>query len=229
MSMISNMTILLIILILILFISQSNEQQLKNDDICNPTREVLCIKDILKDISIIAVTINETINNIQKHISSKTINIEKFDRYVAHQMDSINSYLPIPKYHVHFFRMNNIHKKYLVHLCLEAHDAISFYYNSINDILNMNDASSSITDAWLNQIQSNIRYKIICEYRNILYVYSHEWKSINQTNRIKYSTINHPTTPSIVHDVYTIINVRLLDEWMLKIHSVINNLETKFV
>ncbi|CAF1056771.1 unnamed protein product [Rotaria sordida] len=228
MSILSNMNILLIILMLILFISQSDEQQLKNDDMCNLTREILCVKDVLKDIVTMIENINQTINKIQKYILSKIIKVNKFDHYITHEIDLINSYLPISKYHVNFFQMNNIHKKYLINLFLEAHNAMSFYHNSINDILNMNDTSSLIIDNWFNQIQYNLRYEIICQYRNILNIYSHEWTLINQINRIKFSTIKYQSSPSIIHDVHSIINIQLLQKWIQKIHSVINNLETKF-
>ncbi|CAF3144726.1 unnamed protein product [Rotaria sp. Silwood2] len=93
----------------------------------------------------------------------------------------------------------------------------------------MHDLSSWTTDVLLKHIQKNLKYEIICQYRNILNVYSHEWKSINEINRIKFLLIHHETTRSIIHDVHTIVTVQLLSEWMQKIHLVINNLKTKFV
>jgi hypothetical protein len=111
---------------------------------------------------------------------------------------------------------------------LEAHYAMSFYYNSIQDVLNMNDASALITDSWFKQIEYNLRNEIICRYRSILDVYSHEWPSINQINRIQFSQRKYPDAPSFVHDVHSIIIARLLREWMQRLQSVVINLERKF-
>jgi hypothetical protein len=111
---------------------------------------------------------------------------------------------------------------------LEAHDAMSFYYNSIEDLLNMNDVISFATDSWFKQIQSKLRNEIICRYRSVLNVYSHEWPSIDQINRIQFSQRKYRNALSLVHDVHAIIITRLLREWMQRLNSVIISLEAKF-
>jgi hypothetical protein len=113
-------------------------------------------------------------------------------------------------------------------LFLEAHYAMSFYYNSIEDLLNMNVPYESPTDFLFKEIESNLRNEIICRYRNILNVYSYEWPLINQINRIQFSKRKYRDAPSFVDEVHSIIITRLLREWMQRIHSVIINLETKF-
>jgi len=105
---------------------------------------------------------------------------------------------------------------------------MSFYYNSIDDILNMNDPFALTTDSWFRQIEYNLRNQIICQYRSILYVYSYDWPSINQINRIQFSRRKYRDAPSLGHEVHSIIITRLLREWMQRIHSVMINLEKKF-
>ncbi len=105
---------------------------------------------------------------------------------------------------------------------------MSFYYNSINDILDLNDIFASTPDSWFKQIEFSLKNEIICRYRSILNVYSHEYPLINEVNRIKFSERRYRNAPSIIHDVHSIIISRLLREWMQKLHSVINNLDAKF-
>ncbi len=105
---------------------------------------------------------------------------------------------------------------------------MSYYYNSIEDVLNMNDVNAFTTDSWFRQIKLNLKKDMICHYRSILDVYSYDWPSINQTNRIEFSQRKYRNAPSLIHDVHSIIITRLLREWMQRIHSVIINLEAKF-
>jgi hypothetical protein len=112
---------------------------------------------------------------------------------------------------------------------LEAHYSMSFYYNSINDILNMNDVFAFTTDSLFRQIQYSMRNEIICRYRSVLNVYSIEWASIDYIGRIDFSQKKYRSAPSLVHDVHSIIIARLLREWMQRLNSVIVNLGAKFV
>ncbi|CAF4428635.1 unnamed protein product, partial [Rotaria magnacalcarata] len=114
---------------------------------------------------------------------------------------------------------------YLVHLLLEAHDAMSFYYNSIDDILNVSSVFSS--NDQLKQIQDNLRDKIICEYRSVLNVYSHEWTPINHIKRLEFALRTYPSTPSFTHNYQSIFVVQILNEWMKRIDSVIIKLRTE--
>ncbi|CAF3929507.1 unnamed protein product [Rotaria magnacalcarata] len=114
---------------------------------------------------------------------------------------------------------------YLVHLLLEAHDAMSFYYNSIDDILNVSSVFSS--NDQLKQIQDNLRDKIICEYRSVLNVYSHEWTPINHIKRLEFALTTYPSTPSFTHNYQSIFVVQILNEWMKRIDSVIIKLRTE--
>jgi hypothetical protein len=105
---------------------------------------------------------------------------------------------------------------------------MSFYYNSINDILKLKGVFTSTTDSWLKQIEFSLKNEIICRYRTILNVYSHEYPLINEVNRIKFFIGEHENAPSFIRNAHSIIISRLLCEWMERLHSVIVNLGTKF-
>jgi len=106
---------------------------------------------------------------------------------------------------------------------------MSFYYNTISNILNLNDVFASTTDSWFKHIQIILKIEIICRYRSILNVYSKDYPLINEVDRISFSKRQYGNAPSLVHDVHSIIVSRLLREWMQRLHSVINNLEEKFL
>jgi hypothetical protein len=106
---------------------------------------------------------------------------------------------------------------------------MSFYYNSIEDILNMNDIFGSATNSRLEEIKFSLRNEIICPYRSILNVYSYEWPSINQTNRIEFSKRKHRNARSLVYRAHLIVVTRLLSEWMERLDSVIGSLKRKFL
>ncbi|CAF2955754.1 unnamed protein product [Rotaria sp. Silwood2] len=93
-----------------LFISQSNEEQAENDNMCNLTRGILCVNDVLNEIAATTENLNQTINEIKKHILRNASIVDKIIRYVKFQMQSIDSQIPTLKYHMHFFRMSNIDK-----------------------------------------------------------------------------------------------------------------------
>jgi len=117
----------------------------------------------------------------------------------------------------------------LGHLFLEAHHAMSFYYNSIEDILNMNDIFGFTTNSWLEEIKFSLRNEIICPYRSLLNVYSYKWPSINQINRIQFSKEKDSLPQSLVHDAHSILVTSLLSQWLRSVHFVLTNLEEKLL
>ncbi len=92
----------------------------------------------------------------------------------------------------------------------------------------MNDVFPFIIDSWFKQIQYNMRNEIICRYRSVLDVFSYQWPSINQINRMQFSKRKYRNSPSLVRDVHSIVIARLLREWMHRINTVIINLEAKY-
>ncbi|CAF0939256.1 unnamed protein product [Adineta ricciae] len=221
------MLLLLNILVLsVVFISA--ELQSKFDNMCPATRDVLCVKDTLLTIATVARSINRTANEIERTILSKYQEIETLNRYINYEMGVIQVYLPLPRYHVKFFQVNYVDKNFLHDLLLEAHNALSYFYRSIDRMLSMRDISSFTSDLWFGQIADNLRYEMICGYRNVLSVYSHAWPSIDQVNEVQFSRKKYTSPPSMTHDVHAVIIIRLLREWMRKIHETMINMESKY-
>ena len=104
---------------------------------------------------------------------------------------------------------------------------MSFYLNTINDILNLQNPYAADTDRWFRQIRVSIRHDLICRYRSILRVYAYSWPRIDDTARIEFSQRKYLDTSSLMHDVRSILTVRLVREWMRRIHAVMINLESK--
>lgn len=104
---------------------------------------------------------------------------------------------------------------------------MSFYYNSLQDILDIDDIYASEINHRLKQIQNHTLKQIICQYRSILNVYGHDWPLIGQVKRMQYLPTKYRSAPSTVQDAHSIVVIRLLSKWMNKLRSVIDNLEMK--
>ncbi|CAF1003831.1 unnamed protein product [Adineta steineri] len=198
------------------------------DKVCSRVRELLCPRDELMKIATTIRSISRALNEIEENILISTTINETLHRYIDFEIGHIQSVLPTRQYHAHFFKNNNINKTYLIDLLLEAHDAMSFYYNSIEDILKIQDAFGLSSNTWFRQVKLDLQNKVICPYRNVLNVYSSQWPIITEINRIKFSPQQYRNTPSILHDVRSIIIVRLLRQWITVMHPVIINIERKF-
>jgi hypothetical protein len=195
---------------------------------CGVIRNVLCVGEVLNLTSQAAKTIEHIGKNIEKHILNKIGITNKLNHYVNSETDFIHSHLPTPQYYEKFVNSNNIDKGHFVHLLLEAHYAMNFYYNSIQDILHMNDPfASDIIDGFFKEIKDTLRNEIICPYRSMLYVYLSEWPPINHINRIQFSRYKYQASPSTIHDIHSIVITRLLSEWMERLNSVVINLRGK--
>ncbi|CAF1231851.1 unnamed protein product [Adineta steineri] len=172
--------------------------------------------------------INQTSNAIEQDILIKTTINTTLHRYIDSEISKIEYQLPTPQYHTNLHKNNNINKTHLVDLLLEAHYAMSFYYNSIKNILQMHDPFGSSTNEWFRHIKSDLEQKVICSYRNVLNVYSSEWPLTTEISRIKFSSRIFEIWPSILHDARAIIIAQLLSEWMTRINSAIITIEQKF-
>ncbi|UJR21985.1 hypothetical protein I4U23_025053 [Adineta vaga] len=205
-----------IILVIVISFALADHRS-KHDDMCPFTRDTLCVKDLLMTIAIVARSVDRTVNEIERNILFKYPEIETLNRYINFEMSHIQPGLPTPQFH-----------SYLVNLLLEAHNAISYYYKSINTILAMKEITSFTSDLWFEQIRNNLRDEMICRYRNVLSVYSDVWPSINEVNEIQFSRRKYASSPSMVHDVHAMIVIRLLRYWTNKINGVLTNMESKY-
>ncbi|CAF1428883.1 unnamed protein product [Adineta steineri] len=204
------------------------DQSFKTDKVCNITREILCVRDELLKTATAVRNINRTLNEIERNILISTTINETLHRYISFETRYIQIQLPTPQNHANFFKNSNINKTYLIDLLLEAHYAMSFYYNSIEDILKIQDPFGLSSNTWFHQIKFDLQHKVICPYRNVLNVYSSQWPIITEISRIKFYPKRYQNSPSLLHDVRSIIVAQLLREWMTKMHSVIVNIEQKF-
>jgi hypothetical protein len=109
---------------------------------------------------------------------------------------------------------------------LEAHDAMTYYYNSITHLLNLTREYTYNISVLFKQIQDSIKKEIICRYRGLLNVYSREWAQVNEIHQIEFSRKHLP--PSQIHELHSIIMARYLRQWMEQINHVIINLEIKY-
>jgi hypothetical protein len=105
---------------------------------------------------------------------------------------------------------------------------MSYYYNSIVDIIETSEASEFKIDPDLKEIRDYLSNDIICRYRSILAVYSLEWPLTNQVNRIQFSRDLDLQAPSTVRYVRSLVVSNLLQEWMRRLRSVIDNLDKKY-
>ena len=105
---------------------------------------------------------------------------------------------------------------------------MSYYYKSIDSILRMQDALSTTVDSWLEQIQQNLRYEMICRCRSVLSVYGVSWARVSEVKQVEFSRRRYGGSPSMVHDVQSMVVVRLLREWMSKVQWVLTNVEEKY-
>lgn len=87
----------------------------------------------------------------------------------------------------------------------------------------------SSTDSISNEIYSKLKHvedqlkTMMCRCRRILNVYDHEWPRLEQLDRVHFSDQNHPHIRSIKNDVRSLIIVRLLREWLNRIHHFCRN------
>jgi len=102
-----------------------------------------------------------------------------------------------------------------------------YYYNSINDLFNLNVGYAHTIDESFKNLQDHLQKEIICRYRSVLNVYSQKSKSKHEIGRIQFSEL--PLCPSCIHNIHSVVILRYLREWMKKIDVVIDNLESKYL
>lgn len=91
----------------------------------------------------------------------------------------------------------------------------------------MNPLFSPKTNDELLDIQDTIRYDMICKYRTILHVFSHEWLSIHQVRPLPTVVHVKPVAPSIEFDVRSTVFVKELRLWMQNIRRLMRKLQNE--
>ncbi len=68
---------------------------------------------------------------------------------------------------------------------------------------------------------------ILCNYRNILHVYSATWLSIDEINGIQILKTRKRTAPSLVYNGHSIIVIKLLQEWIKNVNEFVTTIQSK--
>ncbi|CAF1378620.1 unnamed protein product [Rotaria sordida] len=145
---------------------------------CKVTGTTLCVENHLIEIAKSANTIVPTLVEVEKDIIDIEKHNGKFNEYIEYAMKQIATRLPTHHYSHRFFNQNNIDQTELIHLLKENHNAMMFYYNSINDILESNSLFRHEITSLLRMIPPILKDDVICNYQLVLRIYSN-----NQHNR----------------------------------------------
>lgn len=113
-------------------------------------------------------------------------------------------------------------------MLLETHNALAFYYNSIQAILSLQDPFSTTIDGWLVQMADNMRDKMICRCRSVLHAYGTTWPRLDEVKGAPFSHREYQSAPSTRHDVQSMVIVRVVRERMTKMHEVLTNIGRKY-
>lgn len=111
---------------------------------------------------------------------------------------------------------------------IEGHDAVSYFYYSIENLLRESFFDHEY-DELFDTIVQNLRHNMLCNYRNILHVYSENWQPISPINSIRLLPTQKRDITSFDYRTYAIIILESLRQWMERIENVLNNLENKLM
>ncbi len=110
----------------------------------------------------------------------------------------------------------------------EENYAFSFLYNSINNLLKTENPFRGRTEKSFNKTLNILRKDILCNYRNILHVYSARWFSIGEINGIQILNPHKQYASSFVYNGYSMIVIRLLQEWIKNINEFVADIEKNY-
>jgi hypothetical protein len=109
-------------------------------------------------------------------------------------------------------------------LIQEENSAISYLYKSIKNLLQTGSMWSPSIDTEFQKLSSLLQNRLLCNYRNILDVYSETWLSINDINGIQPRNIT-----SISYNTYSVVIIQLLRQWIQHIDIFVVNIQSKLV
>ncbi|UJR12627.1 hypothetical protein I4U23_016802 [Adineta vaga] len=200
-----------------------------NDHLCRRFSTVLCVKDVLDKIQLRSKQIIRTALDIEKEIFSHERTPDMLNQYVHFLMAQVEESAPTHQQSSQFFHLNNIDKNMFINLLTEMHFAMSYLYNSINSVLEYNDIFKIKVDKNFSYIRVNLE-EIICNMRHILDTYSCKWSSVDQAGHTNFTNLGKDfRSPTFVHNVHSVILVKLLRGWMTTLDSVFYGLESKII
>ena len=112
-------------------------------------------------------------------------------------------------------------------LLLEAHDAVLYFSNSIDDLRGLEGMFAKTMDDEFEEVQKQLTEGMVCRYRGVLHVYSQSWLSADElAGRMQFSEMEH-LSPSHVHEVRSVVIARHLRRWMQSIADALEIVERK--
>ncbi|CAF3045840.1 unnamed protein product [Rotaria sp. Silwood2] len=222
--------IFMLIVVLVSLLSVNGEQnKTKDEDMCGVITNILCVKDLLADIAKAAKDIRKTANEIEQKVFKKDLNKLHLITTIIGKRSALHSSFPTSKHHMHSLTMSNIDKDDFIRLIKEQHYAIGYLYNSIESLHYIQSTSGKKFDNLFNKTQKNLKKNILCNYIDILRVYSENWFTIDQINGIQITETREHELSLSEYNSYSIIIAELITKWMRCIENVINNLKYKLI
>ncbi|CAF1029404.1 unnamed protein product [Adineta ricciae] len=206
-----------------------SEQRTDDDHMCRINDNILCVKDEFKEITSKAAYIIQKTLEIEKILNQTKLTDKVFQRIIIERNYTLSS-LPPSHYLDDLIRKNNINRKFLVELLAETHNALIYFANNIIGVrLLENNYGQDVDHAFAN-IQTVLKFEMVCRYRNVMNVFSVPWKSIHEINdRLHFSARMKHLCLSDYYAVRSIVIARHLHEWMQNLTKGINDLETKYL
>ncbi|CAF1443984.1 unnamed protein product [Rotaria magnacalcarata] len=220
----SPLTSLILVLLSINCVASYKLRRSQNDNMCTMTGSILCMKEELTIIETISKAISRQANEIIE-IIEQIKPLDTLHDYIKIEVNNTQMNVPKTEYHMKFRVANNIDKEFLTNLFLEAHNAMIFFYNSVEDLLALEVPYAATVDKLFRRINYDLREEMICRYRRALYVFSQKWKSANEIERLNFTA--HARARSMTHQVRSVVILRYLKEWVTLISYVIVNLSNK--
>ncbi|CAF1403238.1 unnamed protein product [Rotaria sp. Silwood1] len=213
-----------------MLLSVNGEQNKKTDEnICGIITHILCIKDLLTNITTAAKDIRKTAIELEQKIFQQDQTKLRLLTNIQDKRAILRSTFPTSDYHLQLLTMNNIDKEDFIHLIKEQYFAIGYLYNSLQNLRYIQSTLGKQFDNLFNQTQTILQKDILCNYMNILRVYSENWSTIDQINGIDITETQMHELSSLEYNSYLIIIVQLISKWMRCIKDVIDTLEYKLI
>ncbi|CAF1223856.1 unnamed protein product [Rotaria magnacalcarata] len=229
MSILATLKFIIFVISIFIFPAYGQQEKILDDNLCPQMISVLCVKKVLLDIVFETQKMKDSAHKIEKYIHDHEPTPASLVEYINYTMKHMKSNLPKSYYHYHYRNTkSNINRTDFIHLIQEENYAFSYLYNSINNILNIKHVFGRSIDELLEKISNNLKINVLCNYRNIFHVYSESWLPISKINGIQILTTRKRKIPPLLHHAYSIIIIRLLEEWIANANHIIANIDSKY-
>jgi len=80
-----------------------------------------------------------------------------------------------------------------------------------------------------HKIKDALQYNMLCDYRNILHIYSENWQPVDAITGIRFLESRKRDMTSLDYESYAIIILQLTRQWMEKVENFNDKLENKLI